>query len=103
MFIEDIKNLQSQLFKKLRINKKMKPLTEEQKERDKTVTNCDWCKKEFNNDYTCNKCYRNNRIILKILFVILHKDKKEKNCDICQNLKTCHQKLYPIEEEISYM
>ena len=69
MYINDIKNLQSICYNKLRINKKMIPIS------DNKATNCDWCKKEFNNDYFCNKCYE-----------------KLENSDI-----TCHEKNYPIK------
>ena len=59
LFINDIKNLQSTFYNKLRINRKMIPLTNEQKDLYDKATNCDWCKNEFNNDYYCNKCYEN--------------------------------------------
>ena len=57
MFINDIKNLQSTCYNKLRINRKMIPLSAEQRDHYNKATNCDWCKKEFNDDYFCNKCY----------------------------------------------
>ena len=44
----------SQLFhNKLRFTRKMITLTDEQK----ICTKCDWCEKDFNDDYFCNKCY----------------------------------------------
>ena len=57
MYINDIKNLQSICYNKLRINRKMIPLSAEQRDLYNKATNCDWCKKEFNDDYFCNKCY----------------------------------------------
>ena len=57
LFINDIKNLQSTIYNKLRINRKMIPLTDEQRDLSSKVINCDWCKKEFNKEYYCNKCY----------------------------------------------
>ena len=47
MFINDIKNLQSICYNKLRINRKMIPLTTEQRDLYNKATNCDWCKKNL--------------------------------------------------------
>ena len=58
LFINDIKNLQLTFHNKLRINRKMIPLTDEQKDLYDKATNCDWCKKEFNCDYFCNKSFK---------------------------------------------
>ena len=94
MFIEEIKNLQEQLYKKLRITKSMRKLNEEQIKIHEESKHCDWCKKEFSNKYLCKSCFdevKENDICT------LHTQKAEKNCDKCKTKKTCHAKKYPIE------
>ena len=56
----------------------MIPLTNEQKDLYNKATNCDWRKKEFNDDYYCNKCYEK-----------------------LDSETTCHEKKYLMKDEQS--
>ena len=61
----------------------MIPFTDEQKDLYDKSTNCDWCKKEFIDDYFCNKYYK------KLAPAETERSDHPK-------IK-CHDKKYPIE------